>query len=71
MLDTLLGAQSYTRKIIHCPMTGDEPLLKRSPDKDQRLVMISGIYHFKYGVRNSLDKQKHIQQLVFTAFPKT
>ena len=37
--------------------------LKRSPDKNQRLVLLNdkGIYHVKYSVRNSLDKRKKIQ----------
>ena len=46
---------------------GDELLLKRSPDKYKMLVMINGIYHVKYSVRNSLDKLKLIQQFIFTA----
>ena len=29
-------------------MIGDELLPKRSPDKNQRLFMISGIYHVRY-----------------------
>ena len=33
---------------------------KRSPDKHQRFVMINGIYHVKYNVRNSLDKLERI-----------
>ena len=43
-------------------MMGDELLPKRSPDKNQRLVMINGIYHVNYSVRNSLDKLERIQQ---------
>ena len=39
---------------------GDQFLLKHSPDKHQRIVMIIGIYHVKYSVRNSLDKLKRI-----------
>ena len=35
-------------------MMGDELLPKRSPDKNQRLVMINDIYHGKYSVINSL-----------------
>ena len=30
------------------PIKGDELLPERSPDKNQRLVMINGIYHVKY-----------------------
>ena len=45
---------------IHCLMMGDELLLKHSPDKTQRLVMINSIYDLKYSVRNSLDKLKNI-----------
>ena len=41
-------------------MMGDELLLKHSPDKTQRLVMINSIYDLKYSVRNSLDKLKNI-----------
>ena len=41
-------------------MMGDELLPKRSPNRDQRLVIIHGIYHGKYSVRNSLDKLKRI-----------
>ena len=37
-------------------MMGVELLSKPSPDKNQRRVMINGIYHVKYSVRNSLDK---------------
>ena len=37
-------------------MKGDKLLPKRSPDKNQRLVIIRDIYHVKYRVRNSLDK---------------
>ena len=36
-------------------MMGDGLLSKRSPDKNQRLAMINGIYHVKHSVRNSLD----------------
>ena len=39
---------------IHCPVMGDELLPKSSPVKNQRLIMINGIYHAKYSVRNSL-----------------
>ena len=39
----------------------NELLPKRSPDKNQRLVMLNDIYHVKYIVRNSLDKLKHFQ----------
>ena len=39
---------------FRCPMMRDELLPNRSPDKNQRLVMINGIYHVKYSVRNSL-----------------
>ena len=39
-------------------MMGDELLPKRSLDKNQRLVMINGVDHVKYSVRNSLDKLK-------------
>ena len=47
-------------------MYGDELLPKRSHDKNQRLVMINGIYHIKYSARNSLDKLKHTQQFIFS-----
>ena len=33
---------------IDCLTMGDEILLKCSPDKNQRLVVINGIYHVKY-----------------------
>ena len=35
-------------------MMRDKLLPKRSPDKYQRFVTISGIYHVKYSARNSL-----------------
>ena len=38
----------------------DKHVLKRSPDKYQRLGIISWIYPVKYSVRNSLDKLKRI-----------
>ena len=41
---------------------------KRSPDKNHRLVMMNGIYHVKYSVRNSLDKLERSQQFIFTAW---
>ena len=47
-------------------MMGDKPLPKHSPDKNQMLVVINGIYH----VRNSLNKLEPSQQsnyLLFTA----
>ena len=42
-------------------MMGDELLPKRSPDKNERLVVINDIYHVKYSVRNSLDKHSNFQ----------
>ena len=42
-------------------MMGDKLLLKRNPDKNQRLVMINGIYHVKYSARNSVDKLERYQ----------
>ena len=44
-------------------MMGGELLPKRSPDKNQRLFMINGIYYFKYPVRNSLPFIKCDDQL--------
>ena len=40
---------------------GDEILPKRSPNGNQRLVMINGICHVLYSVRNSLDQLEHFQ----------
>ena len=48
-------------------MMGDELLPRRSPDKNQRPVVINGIYHVKYSVRNSLVKLELIQQFTFAA----
>ena len=45
-------------------------LLHRSPDRNQRLVKINGIYHVKYSVRNSLDKLKHFQIISHTCSVK-
>ena len=53
--------------LIHCLLYGDELILKRSPDNYQRLVLMKGIYHVKYSVRNSLDQLKHFKQYIFTA----
>ena len=35
-------------------MTGNELLSKRRHDKNQRLLMIHGIYHVKYSVESNL-----------------
>ena len=50
----------YSAIYIYCLMMGDELLPKRSPEKHQRLVMISSFYHVEYSVRNSLDKLERI-----------
>jgi len=50
-------------------MMRDELFPKRSPDKNQRLVMINGIYHVKYNVRNSLDKLERFQTLTWRISP--
>ena len=47
-------------------MMGDVLLPIRSPNKNQELVMINGIYHGKYSVGISLDKVERIQQFIFT-----
>ena len=41
---------------------GDEYLPKRSPYKNQSLVMINdkGIYQIKYSIRNSFDKYQRL-----------
>ena len=39
----------------------DKVLPKGSPTKNQMLVIINGIDHVKYSVRNSLDQIKRIQ----------
>ena len=46
-------------------MMGDELLPKRSPDKNQRLVMINdkGLYHVKYKEENS-ERRKKIAKIV-------
>ncbi len=46
-------------------MTRAGSLPKRCPAKYQRLVMISGDYHVKYCVRNSLDKTKCIYSIQY------
>ena len=66
-LARLIGRQEAAS--FTAPRMADELLLKRSPDKIQRLVVINErrlgitltIYHFKYSVRNSPDKdQRHL-----------
>ena len=42
----------------------DELLLKNSPGKHQRLVMINGMYHIKYNVRDILDKLERLQSFI-------
>ena len=63
----LMNPNVFSNIYIHCLMMGDELFLKRSPDKNQRLVIINGIYHVRFSARNSLDEPEGIQQFIFTA----
>ena len=44
-------------------MKGEELLPRRSPIKIKRLVLINSIYHVKYSVRNSLDKNQRLVKI--------
>ena len=44
----LVNSSVLSNLYSHCPMMGDELLLKRSSSKYQWLVMINDIYHAKY-----------------------
>ena len=64
---TALISSNVFSNLTHCPMMGDELLLKRSPDRYQKLDTINCIYHVKYSARNSFDKLERIQQ--FNSLP--
>ena len=49
-------------------MMGDDLLPKYSPDKNLRLILINGTYHFKHSVGNSLD---NVERVYLIAILKT
>ena len=59
----LINSSVFGNLYSHCLVMGDELFLKRSPGKNQRLVMMNSNYHvqIQYSVRNSLDKHTIFQ----------
>ena len=58
--ETALINSNILSNLYSLPDDGRYFLAKCSPDEYQRIVIISGIYHVKYSVRNSPDKLERI-----------